>query len=66
MIENQSVNYKLCFSSEERLFSLIVDLNNTVLVAFVTDLVRLSLLHLKKQNQENRTIRRNNNVLFPG
>ena len=30
IIENQPANYKLCFLSEERVFSLIVDLNKTL------------------------------------
>ena len=36
----QPANYKLCFLSEEKLFSLIVDLNKTILAAFITRLVR--------------------------
>ena len=37
---------KLCFLSEENMFSLIVDLNKTILAAFITRLVR----HPEKQN----------------
>ena len=53
MIEHQTANYKLCFLSEERLFSLIVDLNKNILVEFIT-------------HRENKTKLRNNHVLFPG
>ena len=44
--EHQSANYKLCFLSEERLFSSNVELNKTILAAFITRLVR----HPGKQN----------------
>ena len=47
MIEHQPVNYKLSFLSEERMFSLIVDLNKTILAAFITRLVK----HPEKQNE---------------
>ena len=36
IIEHQPVNFKLCFLSEEKLFSVIVDLNKTVTAAFTT------------------------------
>ena len=39
-------NYKLCFLSEEKLFSFIVDLNKTIPAAFILRLVN----HLEKQN----------------
>ena len=44
--ENQPANYMLCFLFEEKLFSLIVDLNKTILAAFISRTVR----HSKKQN----------------
>ena len=40
IIEHQPANYKLCFLSEEKLFSLIVNLNKTILAAFITRIVR--------------------------
>ena len=38
--EHQSSNYNLCFLSEEKLFSLIVDLHKTIFAAFISCLVR--------------------------
>ena len=38
--EHQPANYMLCFLSEAKLFSLIVDLNKNILAAFITRLVR--------------------------
>ena len=58
IIEHQLHNYNLCFLSEERLFSLIIDLNKTILAAFITRLVR--------HPEKNETKWRYNNVLFPG
>ena len=49
---------KLCFLSEEELFTLIVHVNKTIVAAFITHLVR----HPEKM----KTRRRTNNVLFPG
>ena len=46
IIEHWPANYKLCSLSEERLFSLIVELNKTILAAFITRLVK----HPEKQN----------------
>ena len=46
IIEHQLANYKLCFLSEETLFSLIVDFNKTILAAFILRLVR----YPEKQN----------------
>ena len=40
IIEDQAANYKLCFLSEEKLFGFIVDLNKTILAAFIKRLVR--------------------------
>ena len=40
IIENQPANYKLCFLPEDRLFSSIVDLNKTIIAAFITRFVR--------------------------
>ena len=40
IIEHQPANYKLCFLSEEKLFSLIVDFKKTILAAFISRLVR--------------------------
>ena len=40
IIKHQPANYKLCFLSEEKLFSLIVDLIKTILAAFISSLVR--------------------------
>ena len=40
IIEHQPANYKLCFLSEKKLFSLIVDLNKTILAAFITCFAR--------------------------
>ena len=57
IIEHQPANYKLCFLSEEELFSLIVDLNKTILAAFILRLVR--------HTDKNKIKRRTNNVLFP-
>ena len=44
--EYQSVNYKLCFLSDEELFSLTVDLIKTILAAFILHLLR----HEEKTN----------------
>ena len=55
-IEHQSANYS-CFLSEEKLFSVTVDLNKTIIAAFIARLVR--------QSEKNKTKWRNNNVLFP-
>ena len=46
IIEHQLANYKLCFLSEETLFSLIVDFNKTILAVFILRLVR----YPEKQN----------------
>ena len=40
IIEHQSANYELCFSSKERFFRLVVDLNKAIIAAFITHLVR--------------------------
>ena len=39
IIEHRPANYKLCFLSEEKLFSFIVDLNRTILASFITRIV---------------------------
>ena len=43
---------KLCFLSEEKLFSLITDFNKTILAAFITRLAR----HPEKNKTEQRTV----------
>ena len=35
IIEHQPAHYKLCFLFEQKLFGLIVDLNETILAAFI-------------------------------
>ena len=40
IIEHLPDNYNLCFLSEERLLSLTIDLNKTILAVFITRLVR--------------------------
>ena len=57
--EHQPANYMLCLLSEENLFILIVDLNKTILAAFIK--------YASCQTPgKNKTKRWNNNVLFPG
>ena len=56
--EHQPANYKLCLLSEGKLFSLIVDLNKTILAAFILRFVR--------HPDKNKIKRRANNVLFLG